>query len=375
MKILFTGGGTAGHILPIVAVAREIRRIFPGKNLKFYYIGPKDDFGRLLLSQENIKVKRILAGKIRRYLTPLSLFQNIIDLCIKIPLGILQSFFLVFFMAPDLTFSKGGYGAVPATICSWLLQVPIFLHESDITPGAANIFLSRFAKNIFVSFPVKSVERFPTDKMVMTGNPVRKEILLGNFEEAKELFKLSGEKPVVLILGGSQGAQRINDTILEILPSLLNEFEIIHQCGEKNFSLVGQESKVMMPPGTEKYYHLVDFLKENELRCAYAAAQVVASRAGANSIFEIAAKGLPSIIIPIKESAQDHQQKNAYAYAQTGACMVIEEANLTPHFFLEKLKFLAYRPQELEKMRTAALNFSNPNAAKTIASYLLGNSI
>jgi UDP-N-acetylglucosamine--N-acetylmuramyl-(pentapeptide) pyrophosphoryl-undecaprenol N-acetylglucosamine transferase len=374
MKILFTGGGTAGHIMPIVAVSREIRKIFPGKELKFYYLGPKDNFASIFLSQENIKIKHILAGKIRRYLTPLSLLQNVLDICFKIPLGILQSFFLIFFLAPDLTFSKGGYGALPATFSSWLLQIPVFLHESDIAPGAANIFLSRFAKEIFISFSVKQVEGFPLNKMIMTGNPIRNEILSGSFDEAREFFGLTGEKPVVLIMGGSQGAQRINDMILEILPSLLNEFEIIHQCGEKNFNLVNQEAKVMISKETEKYYHLIPFMRENELRCAYAASLIATSRAGANSISEIAAKGLPSILIPLKESAQNHQQKNAYAYAQEGACLVIEEENLTPHFFLEKLKFLAYRPQELERMRNAALSFSQPNAARIIAGYLLGNS-
>jgi len=371
MKILFTGGGTAGHIMPLIAVAREIRKIYQKDDLKFFYLGPKDNFGSLLLSQEGIKVKGIFAGKIRRYLNPKAFFQNIFDVLFKIPAGIIQSFFYIFFFAPDVIFSKGGYGALPATISGWLLRVPIFLHESDVIPGKTNRFLSKFAVEIFVSSSVKTIEHLPKNKMIFTGNPIRRELLEGSPQEAKEFFKLTGEKPVILILGGSQGAQRINDMLLEILPELLLDFEIIHQCGEKNKKQIQIESKVMIKEEMEKYYHLIPFLKERELKLAYAACQAVVSRAGANSIFEIAAKGLPSILIPLSESAQNHQLKNAYAYSENGACLVIEESNLTPHFFLEKLKFLVFRPGEMKKMQNSAIEFSTPYAGKIIAEYLI----
>jgi UDP-N-acetylglucosamine--N-acetylmuramyl-(pentapeptide) pyrophosphoryl-undecaprenol N-acetylglucosamine transferase len=371
MKILFTGGGTAGHIMPIIAIAREIRKIYPKKDLKLSYIGPKDDFGSLLLSQEGIKIKKILAGKVRRYFGFKSFFLNIFDITFKIPLGLLYSFFYVFFSGPDIIFSKGGYGAFPATLAGWFLRVPILLHESDITPGAANRFLSKFALEIFVSFPVKKIEYLPKNKMLFVGNPIRREILEGDRELAKDYFKLTGEKPVVLITGGSQGAQKINYMLLEILPELLSDFEVIHQCGNKNLKQVQTEAKIMIKEGMEKYYHPFPFLKEDELRMAYAASIVAVSRAGANSIFELAALGKPSILIPITGSAQNHQFKNAYAYAENGACLVIEEANLTPHFFLEKLKFLAYRPGEIKKMQEAAIEFSTPSAGKIIAEYIL----
>lgn len=370
MKILFAGGGTAGHILPIIAVAREIRRIYPKEDLKFYYIGPKDDFGSILLSQEGIKIKTVLSGKIRRYLGVNSFFQNIFDVFLKIPVGILQAFFYIFFLAPDLLFSKGGYGSLPAVVSGWILRVPIFLHESDVVPGLSNRFLSKFASEIFVSFPVKKTEHLPFKKMVLVGNPIRREILEGKPGEAKLLFKLTGRKPVILILGGSQGAQRINDTLLEVLQLLLNDFEIMHQCGEKNFRQVQSEAKVMITEDLEKYYHPFPFLKEEELKKAYAVSELIVSRAGASSIFEIAALGKPSILIPLPEAAQNHQLKNAYAYAENGACLVIEEVNLTPRFFLEKLKFLMFRAGELEKMEKAALEFSRPQAAKIIAEYL-----
>ncbi|MFH1036522.1 MAG: UDP-N-acetylglucosamine--N-acetylmuramyl-(pentapeptide) pyrophosphoryl-undecaprenol N-acetylglucosamine transferase [Patescibacteria group bacterium] len=371
MKILFTGGGTAGHILPIIAVAREIRKIYTKDDLKFYYIGPEDEFSSVLLSQEGISVKKILAGKIRRYLTFQSFFQNIFDVIFKIPAGIVQSFFYIFILAPDILFGKGGYGSIPAVIASWILRVPVFLHESDVVPGRANRFLSKFAFEIFVSFPIKRMMHLPPNKLIMVGNPIRRELFEGSIEEAKEYFGLTGEKPVVLILGGSQGAQKINEMLLEILPVLLSEFEIIHQCGEKNFKQIDTEAKIMISGEIEKYYHLYPFLKEEEMKNAYAATQIIVSRAGASSVFEIAALGKPSILIPLAGSAQNHQLENAYIYAENEACLVIEESNLTPRFFLEKLKFLINHPDEMEKMRKAALEFSKPQAAKVIAEYIV----
>jgi len=369
MKILFTGGGTGGHIFPIIAVAREIRRILPKEKLGFFYLGPKDEFGEILLSQEGIKVKNVLAGKIRRYWDFKSFFENLIDITFKTPIGILQAFFYLFFLAPDLIFSRGGFGSIPAVISGWLLGIPIFLHESDAVPGLANRFLARFALEIFVSFP--KTLYFPQDKMILVGNPIRREILEGSKAEAKTLFKLSGEKPVILILGGSQGAQRINDKILEILPEILKDFEILHQCGEKNFAEVRAEARVTINKDLEKYYHLFPFLKEEELKQAYAGCDLIVSRAGSGTIFEIAALGKPAILIPLPEAAQKHQLNNAYVYAERGAAVVLEEENFTAHFFMEKLKYLFSHPQELEKMASTAKEFSKPEAAKIIAGYVV----
>lgn len=369
MKVLFTGGGTGGHIFPIIAVAREIRKIYEGKELQFFYLGPKDEFTSILLSQEGIKVKRVLAGKIRRYLGWKSFFQNLIDLLIKIPFGILQAFFYVFFLAPDLIFSKGGYGSIPGVIAGFLLRVPIFLHESDIAPGLANRFLSRFSGDIFVSFP--KTEYFKPSKMILIGNPIRREILKSPKQEAQEFFKLISKKPVILILGGSQGAQRINDEILEVLQELLENFEIIHQTGQKNYKQVRAEAKVVISKDLEKYYHVFPFFKEEELKKAYSIADLIIARAGSGSIFEIAALGKPSILIPLPEAAQNHQIKNAYSFAQKGACLVLEEANFTSRFFLEKLKYLFSQPEELEKMSKATKDFARPLAAKRIAQQLV----
>lgn len=368
MKILFTGGGTGGHILPIIAIVRELRKQ-EEHHLEFLYMGPKDDFAEILLTQEGIRVYHALAGKVRRYGGLKTLFLNLADTFLKTPLGIFQALFRMFLLSPDLIFSKGGYGAIPATIAGWMLQIPIILHESDTIPGLSNRIGGFFASQIFVAFPRTSF--FPAKKMMVVGNPIRKGVLVGSKEEAQRLLQLKGGKPVILFMGGSQGAQRINDMLLVILGEILQDFEVVHQAGEKNFVQVRQEAQAVVSKELTPYYHVVPFLKEPELRHVYAATDFIVSRAGSGSIFEIAALGKPSILIPLPEAAQNHQIQNAYKYANTGAAIVLEEANLTPHFFLEKLKYLLSNSQELAKMSAAALQFAKPEAATTIARYLI----
>lgn len=367
MKILFTGGGTAGHIYPIVSIVREIRKISPQGGFEFYYIGPKDKFVSTLFLREGIKADTILTGKIRRYFS----FQNFIDIAFKIPIGVLQSFYHIFSISPDVIFSKGGYGSFPVVLAGKILFTPIFLHESDSYPGLANILSARFALEIFVSFPVKIMEKLPPEKMICIGNITRKNLLSGSKENAKKIFGLTGEKPVILALGGSQGAKIINDKLLLVLPQFLKEFELIHQTGKNNFEEVKAESSVVMEQGLEKYYHVYPFLNEDELSSAYAVADLIVSRAGSGSIFEIAAVGKPSIIIPLANSAQNHQIKNAYAYSKYGAAIVVEEANFTPHFFLERVKYLFSNPAKMKEMGEKAKEFATPESAKIIAEYLI----
>ncbi|KKQ22319.1 MAG: hypothetical protein A3G45_00635 [Candidatus Staskawiczbacteria bacterium RIFCSPLOWO2_12_FULL_37_15] len=365
MKILFTGGGTGGHVFPIVAITREIRRIYSKKDLEFYYIGPKDEFGLILLSQEDFIIKTIVSGKIRRYFD----WQNFIDILFKIPFGVLQSFFLLLKIKPDLIFSKGGSGSIAVTYCAKILKIPVFLHESDVVPGLSNQKTSKWARKVFTSFP--KTEFFDPEKVTLTGNPIRKELLEGDNETAKQLFNLTSEKPVIMVFGGSQGAQSINDFVLVILNDVLKDFEIVHITGRENFKETQSESEVVIDKNLEKYYHLVGFLDEEKLKHAYRATDFIISRSGASAIFEIAALGKPSILVPLPTAAADHQAKNAYAYAETGATLVIEQDNLTPNFFMENLQSLFLRKEAIEKMKERAIEFSKPLAAKAVAREIL----
>jgi len=366
MKILFTGGGTAGHIFPIISIVREIRRKYPYGGFEFSYIGPKDKFAKELLLKEDIEVRTVMAGKFRRYFS----FKNFIDI-FKIPIGVFQAFYHIFVVSPDVIFSKGGYGSIPTSIAGWILLVPIFLHESDITPGLANRLASRFALEIFTAFPVKKTEYFPVEKMISVGNPIRTELLEGSIEKAEKIFNLTEDKPVILVLGGSQGAQEVNNHLLTVLSDLLSNFEIIHQTGKENYEQIKREAGVVVSKEQEKYYHPYPFLTEEELVNAYWAADLIVSRAGSGSIFEIAAVGKPSILLPLPSAAQNHQVKNAYAYASTGAAVVIEDANFRPHFFLEKVKNIFSEGEVMQEMAESAIAFSRPDSARVIAEYLV----
>ncbi len=369
MKVVLTGGGTGGHIFPLISIIRDIKEKVPSnKEVEFFYIGPEDRFASRLLKNEGVKMKTIWAGKIRRYWTPKAILKNFIDIFFKIPIGFFQSFFYLFLLAPDLVFSKGGFGGVTTVFSAYLLRTPVLIHESDVSPGLANKISSRMALEIFVSF--RKTEYFPLDKMILVGNPIRKEILNGDKERAKETFELTGEKPVILIMGGSQGAQRINNKVLNAFPQFLLDFEIIHQCGEDNIEQVWVESGAVLSKNLQQYYHPRGFLKEKDLADAYAAADLVISRAGSGSIFEIAACNIPSILIPLPESAQNHQVKNAYAYAEKGGCLVIEEPNFTTGFFLERISTLFENEEKIRKMKRAIERFSKPKASEIIAQYI-----
>jgi UDP-N-acetylglucosamine--N-acetylmuramyl-(pentapeptide) pyrophosphoryl-undecaprenol N-acetylglucosamine transferase len=278
-------------------------------------------------------------------------------------------------LSPDLIFSKGGYGSLPVSFAGWLLLVPIILHESDAEPGLANRILSRLSIEIFVSFPIENTSFFPSDKMVYVGNPIRSDLLTGSREKAKELFSLKLDKPILLIMGGSQGSERINDLILNILPKLLKNFEVIHQTGIKNFERVKNEAKASLyaeeKSNLSEYYHPIAFFNEEELKHAYKVSDLIISRAGSGSIFEIAAIGKPSILIPLPESAQNHQVKNAYSYSEKGACIVIEEVNLRPNFFLEEIRLLLANKEKIEFMSQAAKLFAKNSSARIIAEYII----
>lgn len=366
MRIILTGGGTGGHIFPLVAVARKLKNVSAEKGLEapeIFYLGP-DDFGREIFEKEGIPFSPIIAGKIRRYFS----FQNILDV-FKFPVSLAQTFWKMFWIMPDVIFSKGGYGSVPVVLVAWVYRVPIMIHESDSVPGVANRKAARFAKLAGIAFS-RAAKFLPDKKVALVGNPVREELFGGSAEEAKKTFNLGPEK-VLLVLGGSQGAQAINEIIIDAAPQLVQKYQVLHQCGKENVRQVEAEVKIMLPPELLPKYHPFPFLDENRMKAAYAAADLIVSRAGAGSIFEIAGLGKPSILIPLPESAQDHQRENAYEFARAGACVVIEQQNLKPHLFLSQIDNILDNPEVYQKFSSAAKAFFVPDAARKIAEALL----
>lgn len=369
MRILFAGGGTGGHFYPIIAVARALRKIADEKrilDLEMIFMSDTPfDVG--LLNREDIKFKRTPAGKIRRYFSLL----NITDTA-KTAIGIVKAVWDIFLNIPDVIFAKGGYASFPALIAGRLFKIPVIIHESDSVPGKVNMWARKFARRIAISFP-ETIEYFKEEpKIALTGTPIRTQILGGNPDEAYTQFKLSTELPVIFVLGGSQGAQTINNAILDILPELLKKYQVIHQCGKKNYDEIQKRSDLILENSEFlNRYRLFAFLNEAELRNASSIADLILSRPGGTAIFEIAAWGLPAILIPIQNSAQDHQRKNAYAYASTGAAIVIEQQNLTSNILTFEIDKLISNPEKLETMKKKAQNFARIDAADKIANEII----
>ncbi len=368
MKILFTGGGTGGHFYPIIAIIEALRVLaeeerLVGIEFTFMSDAPYDEN---LLTKKDIHFIKVGSGKMRRYFSLL----NITDIFKTIG-GIWRAFWIMYRDFPDIVFGKGGYASLPALFAARILGIPVIIHESDVVPGKVNLWAAKFAKRIAISFS-ESVKYFPPTKTALTGSPVRREILGSTPEEAREVFQLEKDVPVILILGGSQGSQNINDNIVDIALELVKFAHVIHQCGKNNFKEVsGRLSVVLEKSLLKSRYHLLGYLDDAAMRNASSVANVVVSRAGAGSIFEIAAWSIPSILIPIINSAQDHQRENAYSYARTGAGEVIEESNLTPNILLSGIKRLLEDKKRMELMKTAAKNFAQPKASRKIARELL----
>lgn len=367
MRILFTGGGTGGHFFPLLAVIREVKRLAEENqilDLELFYMGPQTPYEALMI-EEDVAILHIASGKMRRYFSLL----NILDI-FRLLAGTAQALWKMFFLVPDVIFSKGGYAALPATIAAAVFHIPLIIHDSDAIPGAVTKFSARFARRIGIAFP-SAYGYFPKEKTALVGVPIRKRILGGLKEEAKDALNIFSTLPILGIIGASQGAQKINDAVLGILKELSAKYEILHQTGEKNIANVTGEAKIILEFNHNERYRPFAFLKETEMRDFYLVSDLVISRAGATSIFEIAAWGKPSIIIPLRNSAQDHQEKNAYAYAAEGACVVIQEENLTPHLLMAEIDKLILDPERMKKMGEAAQRFARIDAAEMLAKEIL----
>ncbi len=367
MKILFTAGGTGGHFYPIIAVAEAVNDLVRDRKLlepEMIYAAP-EPYDREMLIANGVKFVPTSAGKIRNYFSVLNFFDYF-----KTAWGVFRSVLRIFFLYPDVVFGKGGYASFPTLLAAKLFKIPVVIHESDSVPGRVNRWAGTFAKKIAVSFP-EAAGYFPKDKVAYTGNPIRKSILVPARDGAFEFFKLSKELPVIYITGGSQGAQALNESLLAALPQLLQKYQIIHQTGDNNLTDISNRAKVVMGDNLNlARYHPVGYLNDLATRMAAGAASLVISRAG-STIFEIASWGLPSILIPLPTAAGDHQTKNAYTYARAGACVVIEQNNLTPGLLVSEVtRILSHEPIK-HAMQNAARAFARADAASLIAAALL----
>jgi len=384
VRIVVTGGGSGGHTFPLIAVYRELKKEAETRkvSLEIIYIGPDDFTLPYILKEQGIKVKTITAGKL---MGSFNLIESIFGFFKTIG-GIFQSLYYVYILMPDAIFSKGGYGSFPVVFCGILFFIPTYAHESDAVPGLVNHIIGRFCKKVFISFDYTK-RYFSSKKTVLTGNPIRLDLFNETLDKknTKKLLKLDEEKPVITIIGGSQGSRHINDFILDILPKIIKDVEIIHQTGETNYQEVKREADVVFQEiigdkEQQKYYHPLPFFEEttipsiSSLKEIFAVSDLIIARAGSGLIFEIAASGKPSILIPLPWASRGHQKKNAYEYAKNEAAVVIEEGNLKPNVFSELILQVISDKKKKEKMSQAALEFAKPQAARDIAKYLIEQS-
>jgi UDP-N-acetylglucosamine--N-acetylmuramyl-(pentapeptide) pyrophosphoryl-undecaprenol N-acetylglucosamine transferase len=368
MKILFAGGGTGGHFYPIIAVAEALNALMDEKHLvgvELFYMSdsPIDPD---LLQKTGMTYVEVKTGKKRTY----SSFQNFIDL-FKTFFACMNATIKIFAIYPDVIFGKGGYASFPALFAARLLRIPVVIHESDIVPGRVNQWVANYAEKVAVSYP-EATTHFPhQDRVALTGQPIRKTLLEVPPEDPNELFQLEPGVPMILVLGGSQGAEKINENLIDVMPQLVEKYQVIHQTGDANLLWMKKRAAgVLTGNPNAARYRPYGFLEAKHLRIAAKGATLVISRAG-STIFEIALWEKPSILIPLAIARNDHQRKNAYSYARTGAAMVVEEENLKPAIFSSVITSIMEDQTRREQMIAGAKSFTKTDAAEKIAAALL----
>lgn len=366
IKVLFTGGGTGGHFYPIIAVASQLNKLIDERkiaNVRMYYFSDAE-FDKDALFENQIAFKKINAGKLRVYFS----LQNFLDL-FKTAYGVVEAFFAVFQLYPDVVFAKGAYASFPTLLAARLLGIPVIIHESDSAPGRVTKWAGGFARYVAVSYK-ESFQYFPAERTAHIGQPIRPEIEHPS-QGGIEYLGLESGVPVVFILGGSLGAQIINEQVLAALPELVGKYQIVHQTGKANFDEVTKRSDHILRESEYKSrYHPFAFLNPLALRMAAGVASIVITRAG-SQLFEIASWGVPALVVPITNTNNDHQRKNAFAFAREGGGEVIEEKNLTPHIIISEIDRIVGDLILHDKMSAAAKDFFVPDAARRIAEKVL----
>ena len=341
-RIVLTGGGTAGHVTPNIALIPRLREL----NYDICYIGSYDGIEKKLIEEFHIPYYGISSGKLRRYFDP----KNFSD-PFKVLKGIGEARRTLKELKPDIVFSKGGFVSVPVVLAAKRLHIPVIIHESDLTPGLANKICIPSAAKVCCNFP-ETLSHLPAGKAVLTGSPIRQELLRGNAIAALEFCHFTANKPVILVMGGSLGSAAINDTIRGVLPELLKNFQVIHLCGKGKLD----------PHLTDvQGYVQFEYIKD-ELRDLFALADSVISRAGANAICELLALHKPNILIPLSAKASRGDQiLNARSFEAQGFSIVLEEESVTNLTLLNAIQTL------MDNKETYIQAMKNSNQQDSIA--------
>ncbi|MBS4177354.1 undecaprenyldiphospho-muramoylpentapeptide beta-N-acetylglucosaminyltransferase [Lederbergia citrea] len=332
-NIVFTGGGSAGHVTPNIAIMEAL-----GKHWNVHYIGSFNGIEKEIIERTSIPYNGISSGKLRRYMSK----ENVLDIG-RVVKGFWQARRLLKKIKPKLVFSKGGFVTVPVVLAAKSLGIPVYLHESDMTPGLANRIAMRFSKKIFTSFE-EAASHFPKEKTTVVGSPVRKLLFEGNASKGKRFLGFEKKLPILTIMGGSLGAKRINEEVRGLLPALTKQFQIVHICGK------GQIDRTYLShPG----YRQFEYISE-ELPDILAATNLVLTRGGSNSIFEFLSLRIPMLIIPLTLSqSRGDQILNAISFRDKGYSLMLEEENLTQEVLLGHIIELREKSEQMKKAMAA----------------------
>lgn len=339
-KIILTGGGTAGHVTPNIALIPELQK----QGYDIHYIGSYEGIEKRLISDLGIPYYGIASGKLRRYIDP----KNLTD-PFKVVKGLGQARSLLKKINPDVVFSKGGFVSVPVVLAAKSRHVPCIIHESDMTPGLANKICIPCAQRVCTNFP-ETMQHIPAHKGVLTGTPIRQDLFHGDAAAGLAFCGFDKQKPVLMIIGGSLGSVRVNEAVRAILPQLLQKYHIIHLCGKGK-----TDHNLMKVEGYAQFEYIKD-----ELSDLMAAADVVISRAGANAICEILALRKPNILIPLSaQASRGDQILNAASFEKQGYSIVIQEEDITNDGLLQAVE-QAYenRAKFVKAMERSQLNNS-----------------
>lgn len=336
-KIVFTGGGSAGHVTPNMAIIPKLQQAGWGVE----YIGSYTGIEKQIIEAAGIRYHGIASGKLRRYFD----LKNFKD-PLRVIQGTFQAYRLLRKIKPDVVFSKGGFVTVPVILASKMNGIPVIIHESDMSPGLANKISTPFATKVCVTFP-ETVKHFAPDKVIYTGSPIREEVLRGDRKKGLDLCAFDRTKPVLLVIGGSLGSEKINQAVRANLDALLEQFQIVHICGKGHVDAAYENRR-----GYRQFEYL-----SGELPDVFAMTDLVVSRAGANSIFEFLALKKPNVLIPLSLAASRGDQiLNAKSFAKQGYSKVLFEEDLSPELLLQAVRdTYAERDRYVEQMKQSEL--------------------
>ena len=365
MRVIIAGGGTGGHTSAGLAVAAALA----AGGAEVHWIGSHDGVEARRVPEAGVPFHPISTGKLRRYWDR----KNVSDLFFRVPAGFVQSLRLLRRLRPDVLFSAGGFVSVPPALAARALRIPVVVHEQTAVPGLANRITARFAARIAVSFPQASHQGsgggFAADRVVLTGNPVRREVLGGSREAALADFGFDAAVPLVYVTGGAQGSHRINRVVGEALPRLLAICQILHQCGDQPET--GDHAWLLdlaraLPPASRPRYVVRRYV-DAELRDVYAAAALLVGRSGAGTVTECCGLGVPAVFIPLPGASGDEQTANARLVEAVGGAVVLPQSEVTAERLVDTLTRLLADRAGLEAMGARARTLAVPDAAQRLA--------